>query len=178
MSCPDWKTCFHEECFGCGRCEVIRADINGPCPYVHLCKESSCRKEGVCLNSGYWSAYWKIKTVAENEALGGTKKERRKARKIQKKEKGIKKYWRERKEAAIKEVFASIPHCVKDGDWCDKKQACDVLGQCVITLSRIQANPAILEELRGPRSCKQIINVLAKHDPEPMKSYYSHLMKK
>lgn len=65
-----------------------------------------------------------------------------------------------------------IPLCVKCGDWCDKKDACRVLGQCIVTLPRVLALPELLEKLRGPRTAKEIVNLLREYDPEPMRSYY------
>lgn len=146
------------------------------CPDWSRCDRFKCHDEGVCQNSDYWVNYWKNKTKTENETkyAGLSKKDRRKARKAEKKAVGIKRYHRERKEEANREWCKDLPLCVKNGDWCDKKAACEILSQCIITISRFQGKPELLEALRGPKTIKEIIRILAKHDPEPMGSYYMH----
>lgn len=70
------------------------------------------------------------------------------------------------------EYRKSVDPCVKNGDWCDKMEACKFLGRCIMTLSRIAGNPQTVEALRGPHSLKGIIKKLKEADPEPMRSYY------
>lgn len=143
-----------------------------PCPFVHLCDESLCHKELVCMNGDYWAEYWKEKGRKEAEESTLSKKDRRRLRKEDKKKVGIRRYYRLRKEAARKEMFAHISNCVKSGSWCDKKHTCYFLGQCVSKMARFQDKPDLLEALKGPLTMKEIVKILSIHDPEPMKSYY------
>lgn len=142
------------------------------CPFVHLCEKSLCTKELICTDASFWSDYWKAKTKKEEAEKGITKAERRKERKAEMKMKGRKTVKRDEKQVARREIFSNTPLCVRKGDWCDKWEACFAMNECIVTIPRIQANPALIEFLRGPRTIKEIIRLLSQHDCEPMKSYY------
>lgn len=144
------------------------------CPFVHLCEKSLCTKELICQDPTYWSHYWKTKTRKEEQEKAITKAERRKQRKIDKKIVGKNSFRRMEKEIAHKEIFSSTPLCVRKGNWCDKWEACSAMNECIVNIPRIQANQALIDLLRGPRTAKQIIRLLSQHDCQPMKSYYRH----
>lgn len=61
---------------------------------------------------------------------------------------------------------------------CDKKEACTVLNQCVMTLSAVTGNKALFAAIRSPMSLKKIIQLLEIHNPKPMRSYYLPKQKK
>lgn len=142
------------------------------CPFVHLCENETCREEFLCQNHDYWKDYWIAKGKTQDLASGLSKKEKRKARKAAKKLIGRKKFNREQKQVAKQEIYSSTPFCVKKGDWCDKLEACKIMNECIVAIPRIQANPHLMEFLRGPRTAKEIVRLLSQYDPEPMKSYY------
>lgn len=118
------------------------------------------------MDAEYWVEYWKNKGRVLREAMD---KEMAELKAKTEKRTGAITIKQLKKRYALDVKPAP---CIKSGEWCDKKDACDVLGQCIVTISRFRDRPEIIEELRGPKTSKEIIRVLAKHDPEPMKSYY------
>lgn len=167
--CDQRDECFHEECNKHGKCFLNKTS----CPFVHLCTNKECKVESICQDPVYWSHYWRKKAVnVAAAAMGISKSKIRKEQKAKKKGIGQKKARWNESEAIRRTIVSSIPLCVKKGDYCDKMGACVVLGQCIVTLPRVLARPELLESLRGPRTAKEIIQLLREYDPEPMKSYY------
>lgn len=124
------------------------------CPAFEDCNKKPCIEQSVCMNAEYWAEYWKKIVAIRKEEAAAQKKDRKKALRIL--------------------HFKNMPACVKIGDWCDKKDSCAVLGQCIVTIPRIAANPALMEALKGTLGPGAVIKRLRQHDPEPMASYYTH----
>ena len=130
----------------------------------------------VCLNPFFWADYWR-KKAREEEAINGiTAKERRKIRKESLKgkshneKKAIK---RLATLAAHNDVYGMPELCTKNSSGtCDKKAACSILGECLVSIPRFKDKPELLESFRGPKTLKEIIRALKTFDPSPMKSYY------
>ena len=122
------------------------------CPAFEDCNKKSCIEESVCMNAEYWAEYWKkmgsngIKPTPEKSAVS------------------VKKRYRQH--------HYQSRGCVKEGDWCDKKRSCEIMGQCIFTIPRFADNPQLLNALNGPHTPEQVIKILREHDPEPMRSYY------
>lgn len=125
------------------------------CPAWGDCNKKSCIEQRACMSGDYWAKYWQNKKIT-NAPEWQERKEDKKAK----------------AEAQKLAYRKSINPCVKLGDWCDKKEACQFLDRCVMTLSRISANQDIVNALRGPHTLKGILKVLRQYDPEPMRSYY------
>jgi hypothetical protein len=127
------------------------------CPLVHICKKEECLKEKVCQNMAYWVQYWKNKPRHDPalKSVDTTSKERKKIRKN-----------------------ALRAPCIKDENGCDKKRMCEILGQCVMEHSLVKTNPHIVNELRGKKSVKQVLNVFLKIDKRPVRSYYKAELRK
>lgn len=121
------------------------------CPAWENCDKKGCIEQCGCTDPNFWSAYWK--------KMAGFKTGTRVAN-------------RARKKAAKDLYLKDRPACVKTGDWCDKKESCDILGQCIVTIARIASNKPLMEALKGPHSIGGIIKILRQYDPEPMESYY------
>lgn len=127
------------------------------CPAWEDCNKKACIEQYVCMNLDYWSQYWQNQKNSNTEAW----QKRHKSKK-------------ERKRVAKADHFKDTPPCIKTGISCDKKEACDVLSQCVVTLKVVSDNPILLNALRGPLSAKQICTILRDNNISPMKSYYYH----
>lgn len=132
------------------------------CPAWEDCNKKSCIEQSVCMNGDYWDDYWKEMAELADEQRKTLPMVKKSNSQI-KVEKGI---------ANSTLVYQGHPLCTKSGDICDKHEACRVLDQCVVTLSRVVNNPMLLEAMRGPHSLKSIINLLKHFDPTPMRSYY------
>lgn len=126
------------------------------CPSWEDCNKKSCIEEYVCMNGDYWARYWQ-RQKNNNTPLWQQRKQAKKSKRA------------EARAFHFKERSA----CVKSGDWCDKKESCAVLGQCIITIPRIANNPALIESLKGKLDPGAVIKRLRDHDPEPMASYYA-----
>lgn len=151
MSCPIWKACFHEEC----------------------CKEQ------VCFNIPYWVDYWKSrpKIISSPTPPEVVKSKRRKEKKLEIKSKGKKRYRLDREEEKNRKLYGHLPVCMKQVNICDKEDACDLLSRCIATVPRFKDNIELLNALRGPKTIDEVIRILAKYDPEPMRSYYPNFKK-
>lgn len=57
---------------------------------------------------------------------------------------------------------------------CNKRETCDLLAQCIMTLPLVVSNPVIADLIKGSLCTKQILAVLRDHHITPMKSYYYH----
>lgn len=144
MGCPDWEKCSIFKCHDRQQCCSI---LNkGICPKWEDCHKKGCIELDRCTNPDYWSSL----------SVHVSKKMAQRALK---------------KEMKLYEA-KHIPVCVKCGDWCDKKEACSILGQCIGTLSFVEENQSLLNALRGPHTSTQIIQILRKWHPAPMRSYY------
>src|ERR1700733_6649074 len=130
-----------------------------PCPDSDNCSKKACIEQSVCMGD-YWPNYWKNKLV---DPLVGRKMPPGWKSKTQ---------VRKEKRQASKEFHFKEPCAKTDTHPCDKKDACDVLGQCIITLQMVQDNPPILQSLRGPHTARQIVEIFRQHNITPMKSYY------
>lgn len=127
------------------------------CPAWEDCNKKSCTEIERCTNPEYWKRISDI-ISAKHTPKAGLKSNRQ-----------IK---READIANSTLVYQGHPLCTKSGDACDKHQACKILDQCVVTLSRVVNNQQLLEAMRGPHTLKGIINLLKHFDPSPMRSYY------
>lgn len=115
------------------------------CPNWEDCSIKSCIENEHCRNKVFW-----------NSEVG---LQRRKViRKIKLEEKTV--------------VFDPENPCSKKHNICDKRKACELLGQCVFSIRAIKGNIKVITELSGKKSILEIIKILAKHNPKPMRSYY------
>jgi len=129
------------------------------CPAWENCQKKGCIEESVCLNGDYWSRYWQ-QQKNQNTTLWRDRKSQKKKRRLTE------------NVAKRNEYFKNTPACIKSDVWCDKKESCDILGQCIVTIARIASNKPLMEALKGPHSIGGIIKILRQYDPEPMESYY------
>lgn len=118
------------------------------CPAWEDCNKKSCIEESTCMNGDYWANYWK-NVVAVSKAENKERKTKNRAV-----------YFKDR-----------LP-CVKTGDSCDKKEACAILGQCIIEHPRIAGKNHFINALRGKLDVGAIVKILRLHDPLPFDSYY------
>lgn len=130
------------------------------CPFWKYCKKKSCIENEKCCSDEYWAAH------------ASKRKWRGKIASVKPQHKSNRQIKREAAIAASTLVYKGHPLCSKKGDSCDKHEACRVINQCVVTLSRIVNNQKLLDAMRGPHTLKSIILLLRQYDPEPMKSYY------
>lgn len=192
MSCPEWNQCDKKACIEQEVCmgdywveywkNKVNASINpdksNPCPFVHLCTRPSCRKESMCQDKTFWSYYHRKKQKKIDDAVKVVNKSKKREQKEQKNIIGQKKYHWIQKQETLRDLYKDIPPCVHNGQICDKMEACSILSQCIITISRFKDKPALIEALRGPKTAKEVINILLVHDPKPMISYYPLKKKK
>lgn len=64
-----------------------------------------------------------------------------------------------------------MPPC---GTKCDKKDTCNILGQCLLSLKIVIDNQNLLNALKGSHTPKQVLILFRDHHITPMKSYYYH----
>jgi hypothetical protein len=122
------------------------------CPAWEECPKKSCIEQSVCLNGDYWAQYWKGRSEDQKKQVKGKKKKTRPS------------HWHNLK---------WLPPCQKELGGCDKKDACAILGQCIIEHPRIAGKEPIINSLKGKLDVVAIIKILRNHDPEPMASYYA-----
>jgi len=104
------------------------------------------------MNADYWAQYWKAVAKDQKKTVKVKKKKIRPSN------------WHN---------YKWLSACQKELAGCDKKESCDILGQCIITIARIASNPALIEALKGKLDPGAVIKRLREHDPEPMASYYA-----
>lgn len=122
------------------------------CPKWKECFHEGCVSEKVCMNSDFWADFWRNKHKCEPPP-----------------------YFKPRPADAPKKkkrTFYYGEYCVGSATNCDKKQACTLLSQCIMTLSRVKNNKELFNAMRGPKTMKEIIRILKEYDPQPMRSYY------
>lgn len=115
------------------------------CPSHEDCNKKACIENYRCCNEEYW------RSLSDHVR---------------------KTYERIEAKKTIRRLNVNL--CVKKGEWCDKKEACYVLG-CIFKVERFQKIPDLINALRGPHTAKQVVELLKKYDPEPMASYYPRI---
>jgi hypothetical protein len=125
------------------------------CPAWEDCNKKACIEQSKCTDQVFWSRFWSYQKI-NNTSLWRHRINEKKQKK------------RSNKLTYLKDK----PSCVRTGDWCDKKLACDVLGQCIMEVPRIKANDDLMQFLKGPHTPGGIVALLKHFDPEPMASYY------
>lgn len=62
--------------------------------------------------------------------------------------------------------------CTKTKGVCNKQETCEFLGQCIFTIQAVKGNKKLIKALFGKHSMDQVIGLLKKWNPKPMRSYY------
>jgi hypothetical protein len=137
------------------------------CPDYAACDDVRCLRMGFCLELKILVGRNAVEKLL---ATGVTKKDIRKQRKAEKKELGRRQHRLKLAMEFRREAYANLDPCIKNGNICDKQAACSILNQCCI--ERFAGNEDLINALRGPLVVKDIIRILAKLDPSPMRSYY------
>lgn len=68
--------------------------------------------------------------------------------------------------------FKDKSPCIKKGGSCDKKEACAILGQCIIEHPKIAGNALLENTLKGKMDVAAIIKILREHVPGFCDSHY------
>lgn len=112
------------------------------CPEWDKCDKKGCIENERCINSDYWHS------LSTHVMKVQTKKQRR--------------------------LFHYLDrnNCNRVESVCDKDSTCKILGQCIFTISAVKDNDKLKKCLSYGWTMKEVIKILAKHNPTPMKSYY------
>lgn len=145
------------------------------CPNWEQCFHEACVNKRVCDSSTYWSAYWKSRTDARFKTCPYvhlcSNDQCKSTGKCQDSE-----WWNSffnKKNAQPK-----ANSCTKSKGRCDKHATCSIMNECIFKIPGVINRPALLKSLRGPLTMRQVVNLLKKHWPQPMRSFYLSGQKK
>lgn len=113
------------------------------CPNHKFCPELKCRHENICLKNI-------LKATVEIQPPKDVRLENN---------------LRRRK-------FKYNDDCGGLKENCQKDTACQIIGQCILTLDFVVANQELFRQVALCQTNKELIRLFKKYNPHPMRSYY------
>lgn len=137
------------------------------CPYVHICKKPICLENKICELIVVFN-----EAASRKRKLDEGKEKRKEGKKMQIDQEARRKEKVNDIERKLHDAYGHLEPCIKSGFICDKHTACSILGECLVKMERFKDKNDLIESLKGPIHIKQIIQLLRKYDPGPMRTYY------